>query len=320
MKAIVLPQYGAPEVLQLREVAQPVPGPQQVLLRVHAAAVNPLDWHRMRAAPFLVRLSDGLWRPTSPHLGADVAGTVVAVGDQVTRFQPGDAVFGEVRGAFAEYVTAAEKYLVPKPPAVTFEAAAAVPVAGLTALQALRDKGQLQPGQAVLINGASGGVGTCAVQLARYFGAEVTAVCSTRNIDLVRSLGAHHVIDYTRDDFTRGSARYDLIVDNVTNHPVAAVRRVLAPRGIIVNAGFWSMPRMLMGVLTGMWLARGQGQQVITLLADPRPADLDFLAQRLAAGELTPFIDRRYPLAQTAEAIRYLETGRARGKVIIQVA
>lgn len=316
MKAIIFPNYGSPERLVLQDVATPTPKADQVLVKIQAAAANPLDWHRMRADPLLVRFSDGLRKPKDPRLGADIAGRVAAVGAAVTMFQPGDEVFGDIgAGGFAEYVCAQEKALAPKPANVTFAEAAAVPVAGFTALQGLRDKGKLQPGQKVLINGASGGVGTFAVQLAKHFGAEVTAVCSTRNLDLVRRIGADQVIDYTQTDFTRTGQRYDLIFDAIGNYDVAAYRRALTPQGVCAVAGFTTLPRLFGVMLFG---SRG-GQPVANFTAQPNQADLLFLKELLEAGKIVSVIDRYYPLPQTAEAIRYLETGRARGKVIITV-
>lgn len=317
MKAIIFPNYGSPDRLVLQEVATPTPKASQVLVKIQAAAANPLDWHRLRAAPFIVRLSDGLLKPKNTRLGADIAGRVEAVGAAVTLFQPGDEVFGEIgAGGFAEYACVQEKALAPKPANVTFAEAAAVPVAGFTALQGLRDKGKIQAGQKVLINGASGGVGTFAVQLAKHFGAEVTAVCSTRNLDLVRGLGADQVIDYTQTDFTRTGQRYDLIFDAIGNYAVADYRRALTPQGVCAVAGFTTLARLFNVMLFG---ARG-GQPVASFMAQPNQADLLVLKDLLAAGKIVSVIDRTYPLAQTADAIRYLETGRARGKVIITVA
>lgn len=316
MKAILYPTYGSPDVLRLAEVPIPTPKEDQVLVKVHAAAANPLDWHRMRADPILVRLSDGLRKPKDPRLGADIAGRVEAVGAQVTEFQPGDEVFGEIgAGGFAEYVAVAAKALTHKPTNRTFAEAAAVPVAGFTALQGLRDTGKIQPGQRVLVNGASGGVGAYAVQLAKHFGAHVTGVCSGRNVDLVRSLGADQVIDYTQTDFTRTGQRYDLILDTIGNRSVADCRRVLTPTGICAVAGFTTLGRLFQVILLGSW----GGQKMATFLAQPNQNDLRLLKELLEAGKIRSVIDRYYPLAQTADAIRYLETGRARGKVIITV-
>ncbi|MCE7983360.1 MAG: NAD(P)-dependent alcohol dehydrogenase [Caldilinea sp. CFX5] len=317
MKAILYPTYGSPDVLRLTEVAMPTPKEHEVLVKIYAAAANPADWHRMRADPILVRLSDGLRKPKDPRLGADIAGRVEAVGAQVKDFQPGDEVFGEIgAGGFAEYVAVPAKALMHKPVNITFAAAAAVPIAGLTALQGLRDKGKLQPGQRVLVNGASGGVGTYAVQLAKIFGAEVTGVCSTRNVELVRSLGADQVIDYTRTDFTRTGQRYDVIFDAIGNRSVADCRRALTPQGVCAVAGFTTLARLFQVALLGSW----GGQKMANFLAQPNQDDLRVLKELLEAGKIVSVIDRYYPLAQTAEAIRYLETGRARGKVIITIA
>jgi NADPH:quinone reductase-like Zn-dependent oxidoreductase len=257
MKAILFPRYGSPDVLQLQDVPQPLPQEDEVLVKIVAAAANPLDWHRMRADPFLVRLGDGLLRPKNPRLGADMAGLVAAVGSRVTEFQIGDEVFGEIGGgAFAEYVCVKEKSLVHKPANLSFAQAAAVPVAGFTALQGLRDKGQIKAGQTVLVNGASGGVGTFAVQIAKAFGAKVTAVCSGRNLDLVRSIGADHALDYTQTDFTRTSQQYDLIYDAIGNRSVRDLKRALKPNGIASVAGFTTLSRMFLLVVQGTWVSK----------------------------------------------------------------
>ncbi len=318
MKTILYTKYGSPDVLQLTEVANPVPKTNEVLVQIQAVAANPLDWHKMRAAPFLVRLSDGLLAPKDPRLGADIAGRVVAIGSQVTQFQPGDEVFGEIgAGGFAEYAAVKERAIALKPANLSFAAAAATPVAGFTALQGLCDTGKLQAGQTVLVNGASGGVGTFAVQIAKALGAaEVTGVCSTRNLELVRKLGADHVIDYTQTDFTRTGQRYDLILDAIGNRSVADCRRVLTPQGICAVAGFTTLARLFQIILFGSW----GGQKMSTFLANPNQKDLLILKDLLETGKIVPVIDRSYPLAETADAIRYLETGRARGKVIITVA
>ena len=324
MKAITLRCYGPPEkALKLEELEKPVPADNELLVKVHAAAVNPLDWHYMRGEPYVMRMQAGTGAPSSTRLGVDFAGTVEAVGKSVTRFKPGDEIFGAKRGAFGEYVAVPQdRPLVMKPANVTFEQAASVPIAAITALQALRDKGHLQAGQKVLINGASGGVGTFAVQIAKSMGAEVTGVCSTRNVDMVRSIGADHVIDYTQQDFTQGEERYDLIVDNVGNHTFLASRRVLKPDGIFVIVG---------GPSTGKWIgALTQpvkaailnpfvSQQFVFFLADINEKDLTLVADLMQAGKVTPVIDRRYSLSETPEAIAYLETGRARGKVLISM-
>jgi NADPH:quinone reductase-like Zn-dependent oxidoreductase len=294
-----------------------------VLVKVHAASVNPLDWHYLEGTPYLVRLDRGIGKPEDPRLGVDFAGTIEAVGKDVRRLKVGDEVFGGKLGAFAEYVTVREeRAIVTKPRNVTFEQAAAVPIAAITALQALRDKGKIRAGEKVLINGASGGVGTYAVQLAKAFGAEVTGVSSTRNLELVRSLGADHVIDYTREDFTKGTERYDLIIDTVSTHSVLDYRRVMMPKGIYVMVGStepgnWLgfLGKPLEGMLVGLFV----GQQFDMMLAELNRKDLATLAEFMEAGKLTSAIDRRYPLSDTAEALRYLEKGHARGKVVITV-
>jgi NADPH:quinone reductase-like Zn-dependent oxidoreductase len=324
MKAIVYRCYGSPDVLKLEDIAQPLPADKRMLVKVHAASVNPLDWHYMRGEPYLLRAAVGIGAPDSIHMGVDFAGTVVSVGKDVTRFKPGDEVFGGRTGAFGEYVSVAEAGSVAMKPAnVTFEQAAAVPIAAHTALQALRDKGKIQPGQTVLINGASGGVGTFAVQIAKAYGAKVTGVCSTRNLAMVRSLGADRVIDYTQEDFTKGSQRYDLIIDIVGTHSLSDYRRVLNPHGLLVIAGSLDRGRWL-GPLTGSidaWLyAHFVSQQVIVLFAQLNPEDLDVLRDLMQAGKITPVIDRQYALSEVPEAIRYLEQGHARGKVVIKVA
>lgn len=317
MKAIVYHTYGPPDVLTCEDTPKPAPADDQVLIRVRAAAVNPVD-RMFRGTPFVIRLFTGLRRPKEIRFGRDVAGEVEAIGRNVTRFKPGDAVFGSCRGACAEYACAAESALAPKPPNVTFEQAAGVPVVGYTALQGLRDKGRIGSGQRVLINGASGGVGTFAVQVAKSFGADVTGVCSTRNVDLVRTLGADHVIDYTRQDFTRGTERYDLLFDCVGNHSVSALRRVLQPNGKCV----------LVGAPHSAWLilARGFAATVLSLVARQNfvmfmarlcKEDLTIMAGLMEAGTVKPVIDRSYPMALVPDAMRYLEQGHARGKVVI---
>ena len=314
MKAILFTEYGSPDVLQFKDVEKPVPGDNEVLIKVYAASANPLDWHSMRGAPFLARVEFGLQRPRDPRLGADVAGRVEAVGKNVTQFQIGDEVFGDIfKGSFAEYACTSEKLLAAKPANSSYEAAAAVPVAALTALQGLRDKGQIRSGQKVLINGASGGVGTFAVQIAKSYGTEVTGVCSTRNLDLVRSIGADHVIDYTKEDFTNNGQRYDLIFDTIGNLSVSGCQRALSPNGICSIAGFTTMFHLFQVMLFG-------GKKVgmmETAKADKK--DLLFIKELLETGKVVPVIDRTYKLNETAEAIRYLETSRARGKVVITV-
>jgi NADPH:quinone reductase-like Zn-dependent oxidoreductase len=322
MRAIVYRTYGSPDVLKLEEVAKPTPKDGEVLIYVYAAAVNAADWHLLTADIFLVRLNVGLLKPKHQILGADVAGRVEAIGRNVTQFQPGDEVFGDLslsgRGTFAEYVCAREDALVAKPANLTFEEAAAVPLAAVTALQALRDKGQIQPGQKVLINGASGGVGTYAVQLAKAFGAEVAAVCSTRNVDLVRSLGADHVIDYTQADFTKQGQRYDLILAANGYHPIWAYKRTLTPKGRYVMTG-GSMAQFGQAVLLGPLLSITGNNKMGNMLARPNQRDLGYIKELLEAGKVKPVIDRRYPLREVPEAIRYLGEGHAKGKVVITV-
>jgi len=321
MKAIVFSRYGSPDVLELKEIDKPVVKDDEVLIRIRAVGANPYDWRVMRGDPHLVRLSRGLRRPRNGTvLGSDMAGQVEAVGKNVRRFRPGDEVFAEVdQGGLAEYISFPEKTLALKPANVTFEQAAAVPMAALTALQALRDRGRIEAGQEVLINGASGGIGTFAVQLAKAFGAEVTGVCSTRNLDLVRSIGADHVIDYTREDFTRGAQRYDLILDTVGNHSASAFRRALAPRGTLVvtggGGGRWFGPATQ--VLKVMALSPFVSQRLVAVFGTPNSADLDALKELIDAGEVTPVIDRTYGWSEVPEAIRYLESRHTRGKVVI---
>ncbi len=322
MKAIVYTQYGPPDVLQFKEVEKPTPKDDEVLIAVQAASANAADWHLLRGDPFLVRLMAGPLKPKNTILGADIAGRVEAVGKNVKQFQPGDEVFGDISecgwGGFAEYVCASENALVLKPASMTFEEAAAVPLAALTALQGLRDKGQIQPGQKVLINGASGGVGTFAVQIAKSFGAEVTGVCSTRNLDMVRSIGADHVIDYTQEDFTQNGQRYDLIMATNGYHSISDYARALSPKGIYVMTG-GSGAQMFQAMLLGPWISMTGNKKMGNLLMKPNNKDLVFLKELLEAGKVVPVIDRRYPLSEVAEAIRYLEEGHARGKVVITV-
>ena len=324
MKAVVYREYGPPDVLQLEEVEKPAPAEHEVLVQVQAAAANPLDWHAMRGAPFIARLESGFLKPKRERLGADIAGRVEAVGTNVTQFQLGDEVFGDLSdsglGGFGEYVCVGEHLVAPKPATMTFEQAAAVPVAAITVLQGMRDKGQIQAGQRVLINGASGGLGTFAVQLAKSFGAEVTGVCSTRNVELVRSLGADHVIDYTRDDFTTNGLGYDLIIDNVGNRSVSDYKRALGPTGQCVIIGFTTLGRLFQHIFVGAMASSAQGKRIVGLGASkPNKNDLLFLKELLEAGIIAPVIDKRYPLSEVAEAIRYLETGHARGKVVINI-
>jgi NADPH:quinone reductase-like Zn-dependent oxidoreductase len=327
MKAVVYTDYGSPDVLEIRDVKKPIPNNDQVLIKVRAASVNPLDWHFIEGTPYIMRaMGIGLRRPKVPRLGVDMAGQVEAVGKNVTQFKPGDEVFGGKTGAFAEYVCVfADRAVALKPANLTFEQAASVPIAAITALQGLRDKGKIQPGQKVLINGASGGVGTFAVQIAKSFGADVTGVCSTRNVDMVRSLGADHVIDYTKEDFTKGAQRYDLILDNVANHSLLECRRALKPQGIyVLIGGGGTNDQGLIGPLANpikaMLLSPFVSQKMGMMLAELNKKDLTILGDLMQSGKMTPVIDRTYPLSQIAEAIRYLEQGHARGKVVITVA
>jgi len=324
MKALVYERYGPPDVFELREVDKPVVGDDEVLVRVHATSVNPVDWHTMTGTPYLVRLESGLRKPKREVLGVDFAGTVEAVGRNVQRFQPGDEVFGARDGAFAEYVCVREDRAVAlKPANVTFEQAAAVPVAALSALQGLRDKGQIQQGQKVLINGGSGGVGTFAVQIAKSFGAEVTGVCSTRNVEIVRSIGADHVIDYTHEDFTRSEQRYDLMLDVAGNRSWSDYRRVLDEKATVVVVGGPKKGRWI-GPLSQVVKLRlsslgGSRRVVAPFLAKMNKEDLVVLQELLEAGTVTPVIDRQYELSELREALRYLGEGHARGKVVVTV-
>jgi NADPH:quinone reductase-like Zn-dependent oxidoreductase len=323
MKAIRYHSYGPPEVLKLEDAGLPAVGERDVLIRVMAASVNPLDWHFMRGSPYLVRPQAGLLRPKDSGLGADMAGRVEAVGDGVTTLAPGDEVFGTMSGlgTLAEYISVREDGVVlAKPDNQTFEQAASVPVAAFTALQALRDRGKIRPGYKVLVNGAAGGVGTFTVQIARALGAEVTGVCSTGNTEMVASLGASRVIDYTRQDFTRTDERYDLLVDIAGNRPFAACRRVLTHQGILVgvggpNKGRWIGP--MTRPVKAMLLSPVVSQKLTFFLAKPSRDDLAVVADLLRTGKVTPVIDRTYPLTEVPEAIRYLEQGHARGKVVI---
>jgi NADPH:quinone reductase-like Zn-dependent oxidoreductase len=325
MRAVVYCDYGSPDVLKVEEVEKPVPKDDEVLVKVHAAAINPLEWHFMQGTPYLMRLMVGLRKPKDMRLGVDYSGTVEAVGKNVIQFKPGDDVFGGRDGALAGDVCArADRGITLKPANVTFDQAAGVPVAGVTALQGLRDKGHIQAGQKVLINGASGGVGTFAVQIAKSFGANVTGVCSTRHVDLVRSLGADHVIDYTKEDFTKSGEKYDLILDNVGTQPLLGFRRVLKPKGICVliggggpNEGPWVGP--LARPIKALLLSPFISQKFVDMLAVINKKDLKILADLMEAGKVTPVVDRTYPLDQISEAMRYLEKGHAAGKVIITV-
>lgn len=323
MQAVQYRCYGGPEVLERVQLPKPVPGPDELLVRVEAAGVNPLDWHFMRGKPYLMRLMSGIGAPKDSRLGVDFAGTVEAVGANVTRFAPGDEVFGGANGAYAEYLVVAEdRAVVRKPAGVSFDEAAVAAIAGVTALQGLRDHGRLQAGQKVLVNGASGGVGTFAVQIAKAYGAEVTGVSSARNHDLLLAIGADHVIDYRTEDFTQGGQRYDLILDMISNHSLLALRHVLEPDGVVVrvgdaDAGDWL--GVLAGPLENLVVAPFIDPDAVGFIARLDAADLAELARLMQQGQLAPAIDRRYPLEQVPEAIRYSEEGHARGKIVIEV-
>jgi NADPH:quinone reductase-like Zn-dependent oxidoreductase len=323
MKAIVYTKYGSPDVLQLKEVEKPVPKDNEVLVKIVAASANPLDWHSMRGKPFFIRFESGFPKPKNTLLGADIAGRVEAVGSSATQFQPGDEVFGTISaGGFAEFVCAHENALALKPANLSFEQAAAAPIVAFTALQGLRDTGKIKAGQKVLVNGASGGVGTFAVQIAKSFGAEVTGVCSTRNLEMVRSIGADHVIDYTQEDFSKNGQSYDLIYCAVGNRSAADYKRALTPNGRCVIAGFTTMPHMLFQVVfLGSLMSMIGSKKIGSMgVAKPNQKDLLVIKELLETGKIVPVIDRTYPLNETAEAIRYLEAGHASGKVIITVA
>jgi NADPH:quinone reductase-like Zn-dependent oxidoreductase len=325
MKAIRFDRYGSPDVLELRDIDIPAVGDDELLVRVRAASVNPLDWHFMRGMPYVVRLMAGVPEPkaSTRKLGADMAGAVEAVGKRVTGFTPGDEVFGglEERGTLAEYVTiSAAGAVLTKPASLTFEQAAAVPVAGVTALQALRDKGQLRSGQKVLVNGASGGVGTFAVQIAKALGGEVTGVCSSANVETVASIGADHVIDYARTDFTKETGQYDLLIDVAGSRSLSETRQVLVPKGVLVAVGGPSTGRWIgpLGRMARMaMLSPAASQRMVSFLAHQNKADLAVLRDLVETSKVTPVLDRTYPLSQTADAIRYLEEGHARGKVVV---
>jgi NADPH:quinone reductase-like Zn-dependent oxidoreductase len=328
MKAIVQDRYGPPDVLELRDVDKPVAADSEVLVRVHAAAVNARDWHVMRGDPYVARLLDpstfGRGGPKVKIRGTDFSGRVEAIGRGVTRVRPGDEVFGEVNGAFAEYVCAPDGLVEPKPANLTFEQAAALPLAGNTALMGLRDVGRVQPGQQVLVNGASGGVGTFAVQIAKALGGEVTAVCSTGNVDLVRSIGADHVIDYTREDFTRNGPGYDVVFDLVGNRSLRAFRRALTPGGtLVLSGGGVSRGGSVIGpiglIVRGQAMSRFVRHRLLVLTATPSRENLAALREFAESGKIAPVIDRTYPLREVPEAIRYLEVEHARAKVVVTV-
>lgn len=323
MKAMIYTQYGSPDVLQLKEREKPTPKENEVLVQVHAASVNAADWHLLRGDPFLMRLAFGLFKPKNTILGADIAGRVEAVGKNVQQFKPGDEVFGDISscgfGGFAEYAAVPEQALVKKSARLTFEQAAATGMAATTALQGLRDKGHIQAGQHVLINGASGGVGTFAVQIAKSFGAEVTAVCSTQKVELARSLGADHVIDYTREDFTRTGKQYDLIIAANGNQSIMAYKRALRPGGRYVMTG-GAMNQIFQAMLLGPFLSLNGKQTFGNLYAVPNRNDLIYINELVEAGTVTPVIERCYPLNELPEALKYLEAGHARGKIIITIS
>jgi len=322
MQAAVQRCYGSPDVIEIALIEKPLPKDDEVLVRIHAASVNPLDWHYLRGSPYFMRLMSGLGKPDDIRMGVDYAGTVEAIGANVTTFKPGDEVFGGRDGAFAQYVTVgADRAIALKPANMSFEQAASVGIAGITALQALRDKGLLQSGQRVLINGASGGVGTFAVQIAKSFGAEVTAVCSTRNVELVQSIGADHVFDYKKEDYTDSGEQYDLIIDNVGNHGLLANRSVLTADGKLVMIGGakgnWIAP--MLGPIKALMLSPFVNQELLLILAEFSQGDLNVLGDLMQSGAMTPVIDRTYSLYELPEAIAYSEEGHARGKIIVTV-
>lgn len=319
MKAIVYKKYGSPDILELKEMEKPTPNDDEVLIKIYAASVNPLDWHFMRGTPFFLRIMTGLFKPKITRLGRDIAGKVESVGGGVTRFKQGDEVFGSCTGAFAEYVCSSELKLVLKPDNVSFEQAACVNVAALTALQGLRDKGQIKSGQKVLINGAAGGVGTFAVQIAKVFNTEVTAVCSKNKIDMVRSIGADHVIDYTKEDFTETGQHYDIFLDCFANRSLFACKRVLKPEGIYIPIGGPgnSLIGILISSITAMVLSWFVSQKFTNFLTKINKEDLTFMGELLASDKVNSVIGKRYSLSEVPEAIRYIEEGHAKGKVVI---
>jgi len=322
MQAITYHCYGAPEVLKLENAAKPIPSDNEVLVKVHAAGVNPLDWHYMRGAPYIMRLASGVGSPNKNRLGVDFSGTIESIGKDVTKFKVGDEVFGGAGGAFAEYLTVSQdRTIALKPENMSFSQAATVPVAALTALQALRDQGKIKAGQKVLINGASGGVGTFAVQIAKSFGAEVTGVCSTRNIDMVRSIGADHVFDYKKQDYTQSGQRYDLIIDNVGNHSISKNRVALKPGGTLVSVGGgkgnWIGP--LIGPIKSLFVQPFADEQLISFVARLKGDDLNFLAELMKAGKLTPVIEKHFSLSELPLAIKHSEQGHTRGKIVVDI-
>ncbi|MBB5061513.1 NADPH:quinone reductase-like Zn-dependent oxidoreductase [Granulicella aggregans] len=324
MQAVVYRRYGSPDVLEFQEIPKPTPAEGEVLIRVHAASVNPYDWHFLRGTPSFIRLFTGMSRPKSPRLGADVAGTIEAVGAKVAQFMIGDEVFGTAKGSFAEYACAVASQLAVKPQEISFEQAACLPIAGITALQGLRDKGDIQTGQAILINGAAGGVGTFAVQIAKSLGVRVTGVCSTGNIDFLRSIGADEVIDYTREDFARSTKLYDLLFDLVGNRSLADYLRALHPRGTYISCGGGgpenSTWNLLSGLLANAIRSRFVSQKMPGLFAKVNSGDLATLAALVQAGKVVPVVNRTYALREIAEAVRQVESGHVRGKVVIAIA
>ena len=319
MTAIVYEKYGSPDVIQLKDIETPTPKDDEVLIKIHAASVNAYDWHFLTADIFLIRfMGGGLLKPKNTRLGADMAGRIEAVGKNVKEFQPGDEVFGMVKGSFAEYVCTPENALALKPVHTSFNETAAIPMAAITALQGLRDEGQIRAGQKVLINGASGGVGTFAVQIAKSFGTEVTAVCSTRNLEQARSIGAEHVIDYTKEDFTKNGQQYDLVFAANGYHSLSAYKRALTPKGIYVMAG-GSMAQIFQAMLMGSIMSETSGRKMTGVSAKGNQNDLIFIKELFEAGKVKSIIDRQYPLSEAAEALRYLGAGHARGKVVISV-
>lgn len=319
MKAIVYEKYGSPDVIQLKDIEKPTPKDDEVLIKIHAASVNAYDWHFLTADIFLIRfMGGGLLKPKNTRLGADIAGRIETVGINVKQFQPGDEVFGMVEGGFAEYTCAPESALALKPVNTSFDEAAAIPMAAITALQGLRDEGQIRAGQKVLINGASGGVGTFAVQIAKSFGAEVTAVCSTRNLEQARSIGADHVIDYTKENFTKNGQQYDLVFAANGYHSLSAYKRALTPQGIYIMAG-GSMAQIFQSMLLGSIMSETGGRKMGGVSAKRNQNDLVFIKELFEAGQVKSIIDKRYPLSDAAEALRYLGAGHARGKVVIFV-
>ena len=323
MKSVVYRKYGSAEVLKENEIEIPAVTDNQVLLKVHAVSINPADWHFMRGTPYLVRLQAGLLKPKNGSFGLDMAGVVEAVGKSVSEFKIGDEVFGESQGALSEYAVISKDQLAMKPVGLNFEQAAAVPMVGYTALQGLRDKGQIQSGDRVLVVGASGGVGTFAVQIAKSYGAEVTGVCSTRNVEMVKSIGADHVIDYTRENFFESRDKFDLIIQTAGNYSLKQLRKTLTPNGVLVQAGDSSGTKaafgfgIILGLLRILFITRFTKQRIPFFLARRSKADLLVLKGLIEAGKLKPVIDRSYPMSEVAQAVRYLETGHAQGKVII---